>query len=299
MGAGREPIDVTPELLRARPLPRLHETADKEARGRVLCVGGSAELAGALILAGTAALRAGAGKLQLATVRGIATAVGVTIPEARVFGLEETERGGIHPAAVTLLAEWAPRARAVLIGPGLVDADAVQALLAALLPHLDGVPLVLDAAALECAPRLSAQLRARHGGVVLTPHAGEMAAMLGLDKDAVADDTLAAARRAAEELGAVIALKGADTLILDPRGDAYCYRGGTVGLATSGSGDALAGVIAGLLARGADPPLATLWAVALHGGAGVRLGRRMGALGFLARELLAEIPPLMAELSEE
>jgi ADP-dependent NAD(P)H-hydrate dehydratase len=120
--------------------------------------------------------------------------------------------------------------------------------------------------------------------------------MLGLDKNDVTLDPAATASRAAAEFAAVVALKGAATFIAAPEGGIYRYDGGHVGLATSGSGDALAGIIAGLAARGAEPLRAVLWGTALHGGAGNVLARRHGPIGFLARELLDEIPALMARL---
>jgi ADP-dependent NAD(P)H-hydrate dehydratase len=98
---------------------------------------------------------------------------------------------------------------------------------------------------------------------------------------------------AAKQFGAVVVLKGSTSWIATPDGSLYRYDGGNVGLATSGSGDTLAGIVAGLSARGAPPLEAVAWGVYLHGSAGRALARRMGALGFLARELLAEIPPLL------
>jgi len=103
---------------------------------------------------------------------------------------------------------------------------------------------------------------------VLTPHLVELALMLGVERDEVAADLLGMARRAAREARAVVALKGAETYIAAPDGTAYRYAEGSIGLATSGSGDTLAGVVAGLLARGAEPLHAAVWAVYLHGEAG-------------------------------
>jgi hydroxyethylthiazole kinase-like uncharacterized protein yjeF len=131
---------------------------------------------------------------------------------------------------------------------------------------------------------------------ILTPHAGEMAGLLGIEKERVQADPIGTARRAAEHFRSIVALKGAETVIASPSGEVWCNRTGNVGLATSGSGDTLSGIIAGLAARGADPAQATVWGVYLHGAAGDRLATRVGPLGFLARELLAEIPALMAEL---
>jgi hydroxyethylthiazole kinase-like uncharacterized protein yjeF len=133
--------------------------------------------------------------------------------------------------------------------------------------------------------------------VVLTPHAGEMAMLLGVEKSEIEAAPQRIARQAAKKLRAVVALKGAETHIAGPTGGrTYCNRAGNIGLATSGSGDTLSGIIAGLAARGATPLQAAAWGVYLHGRAGDRLARRMGQLGFLARELLAEVPRLMAEM---
>jgi NAD(P)H-hydrate repair Nnr-like enzyme with NAD(P)H-hydrate dehydratase domain len=109
-------------------------------------------------------------------------------------------------------------------------------------------------------------------------------------------DPARVARLAADRFGAVVALKGAETWIAEPAGKLYRYTGGSIGLATSGSGDTLAGIVTGLAARGASPVRATLWATYLHGAAGRQLARRVGPLGFLARELLAELPPLLRRL---
>lgn len=262
----------------------------------MLVVGGAVEMPGACILAATAALRAGAGKLQIATCRSIAPSVALAIPEARVFALPETKAGGIAPSAALKIIEHANRAQAVLIGPGMIGEKDIKRLLKSLLPELKEPTLVLDAGALSCIEDDEQCLFGLKGNVILTPHAGEMAMMLGLDKEDVARDPLSLAKRAARAMRAVVALKGAETFIVAPDGEAYCNRTGNVGLATSGSGDTLSGIITGLAARGAEPLQAAAWGVHLHGRAGDRLARRMGRLGFLARELLAEVPALMSEL---
>jgi hydroxyethylthiazole kinase-like uncharacterized protein yjeF len=129
--------------------------------------------------------------------------------------------------------------------------------------------------------------------VLLTPHAGEMAKLTGLTKDAVVADPAAVAARAARRWNAVVALKGSVTYVATPAGRLWCHQGGNVGLASSGSGDVLAGIIAGLAARGAALEQAAAWGVALHAHAGDRLAKRIGTLGFLAREIGAEIPGLL------
>ena len=286
----RQAIDAA--LLGTLPLPRHGDDADKDARGRIMAIGGSRAVPGALLLSGVAALRAGAGKLQLATVVSVAPHIGVAVPEALVVALAETEAGDIAPAGIDALLPRLHRCDAVLIGPGMLDEDMAAAVTLRVL-SADGPAFVIDAGAL-C--DLTAGTLDRHGGrIVLTPHAGEMARLTGLSIEDIAADPPAVAARAAAELGAVVALKGGRTVIATPDGRTWEYSQGRVGLATSGSGDTLAGVIAGLLARGAAPHEAAIWGVYLHGEAGNRLSASRGPVGFLARELLAEIPAIMAE----
>jgi hydroxyethylthiazole kinase-like uncharacterized protein yjeF len=287
------PVDEA--LLRTMPLPRHQEGADKDGRGSVLVVGGSLEVPGAALLAGIAALRAGAGRLRIATPRGIALHLALAVPEARVFGLEEAPSGDIAATAAEGLARRVGQCDAALIGPGMLDPEAAGGLAAGLLQRAEpgaGAAFVLDAAALHGLREESARPHA--GRLVLTPHAGEMATLLGTAREAVERDPLAAGREAAAAWQAVVAMKGACTFVVTPQGRAWSCDRGNVGLATSGSGDTLAGIVAGLLARGAPPLEATLWGVFLHGEAGARLARRQGLLGYLARELLAEVPPIMA-----
>jgi hydroxyethylthiazole kinase-like uncharacterized protein yjeF len=293
------PRDVDAALLRAWPLPSPTIDADKEERGHVLVLGGSREMPGAVILAATAALRAGAGKLTIATGASVAQLVALAIPEARVLGLAETDSGGFTRDAVGALDPLADRITAILVGPGMQDEPATAALVHALLPRLEGTntSVVLDACAMGALlypPSGPAPMRFAQPPV-LTPHAGEMAHLTGIPKEDIlaAPDRLALA--AAARWNAVVALKGARTVVAAPGGERWQHEGGNVGLATSGSGDVLAGLVAGLAARGAELAQATCWGVALHALAGVRLAARLGTLGYLARELADEIPALLEQ----
>jgi hydroxyethylthiazole kinase-like uncharacterized protein yjeF len=288
---------LTPARLRQLALPSLDDSADKEARGRVLIVGGSTENPGGLLLAAEAAMRAGAGKLQLATADSVASAVAIAVPEARVFGFRDAAAEGVHPKAAGDVGERADRVDALLIGPGLVDEDAAARLARGVLKRVTRPAVVLDAgglAALRDEPRALAHLEGR---AVLTPHAGEMAQLLGMEREDVEADPEAAARRAVEAFGAVVALKGPETTIVAPDGRVFRYTGGGVGLATSGSGDVLGGIVTGLLARGADALRAAAWGVYLHGEAGNALAKRHGDVGFLARELPGEVPRILHRTS--
>jgi ADP-dependent NAD(P)H-hydrate dehydratase len=290
---------LTCETLRDRPLP-MPEEGSKEQRGTVLVLGGSAEVPGAVLLAGVAALRAGAGRLRIATVRSVSVAMAVAVPEARIIGLDETQDGEIDPAAAEArLPALAERCEAVLIGPGLSAGEATDTLCLSVLPGQPSTSFVLDAGAICGLAAHAEAVRSCGGRAVITPHAGEMAQLLGIGRDTVEADPLAAALRAADLLGCVVIMKGAKSWIVNPSGERWLYDGGGVGLATSGSGDALSGILAGLLARGAEVTVAALWSVFLHGEAGRRLADRIGPLGFLAREIAGEVPSLLGEVIAE
>ncbi len=294
-------VTLDAAALRAWPLPMPSAEGDKEDRGHVLILGGSREMPGAIILAATAALRAGAGKLTIATGASVAQLVALAIPEARVIGLVETEEGGFTHEAVADLNPLADKVSAILIGPGMQDEVATAALVRSLLPRLNGTSVVLDACAMgiilnpdrdgENAPYRFEQ------PVILTPHAGEMAHLSGNTKDDICAEPEAQAAAASQDWNAVVALKGARTIISAPDGSMWQHEGGNVGLAISGSGDVLAGIIAGLAARGATLTQATCWGVALHARAGEHLAERMGLLGYLARELPGEIPALLEAIA--
>lgn len=233
-------------------------------------------------------------------------ALGVALPEARVIGLEETPEGGLlagtsetqsteQVMVAAALRQACERASAILIGPGMQDKQACAALVAALLPCCGEAPVILDAGAM-CVAGGDNCMRF-DTPVLLTPHAGELAGMTGEDKQHIAADPQAASRAAARRLNAVVALKGSTTIITAPDGGTWSHTGGNTGLAISGSGDVLAGLIAGLAARGATLEQAAAWGVALHAMAGEQLSLRHGPLGYLAREISAEVPALLRALS--
>lgn len=285
---------INPKLLRAMPLPG-HEGGSKEERGRVLVIGGSVEVPGAVLLAGSAALRVGAGKLQIATVKSAGIPMGIALPEALVMGLDETVAGGIVPDVRRLL-ERTAKCDAVLMGPGMVEDEATDALLVGLLEGLPTQKIILDAAPLSNLAENRQLVQATAGRTVITPHAGEMAQLLGRTRSVVEADPIAAAEEASNLLGAVVVLKGSTSFIVDTGGQTWRYEDGDIGLATSGSGDVLAGLIVGLLARGCSSSQAAVWGVYLHGEAGRRVASKHGKMGFLARELAMEVPTIMEEI---
>jgi hydroxyethylthiazole kinase-like uncharacterized protein yjeF len=281
---GEKPQQLTARLLRGMPLP--DPAGGKEQRGRVLVIGGSGRVPGAALLAGTAALRAGAGKLQVATAQDVAVPLAVAMPEALVVGLPVDARGNIARGSAAL-DDALGECDAVVIGSGMSPAPATATLLQQVLRRAQGVP-VIDAGA------LSPELRAPPGRpFVLTPHAGEMAKLCGREKAQVEQQPQALARALARRMRSVLVLKGATTWIAAPDGRLWIHPGGCHGLGTSGSGDVLAGLIAGLAARGGDAVQAALWGVFVHAQAGRMLEASVGSLGFLAREIATPVPAVL------
>lgn len=294
MTGGPDCIRLDERLLRRWPLPPVAGDADKEDRGRVLVIGGSRELPGAALLAAIAALRAGAGKLVVATAQSVAQALALALPEARVIGLPEAQDGSFAPEAVELVADSARQTSAALIGPGLMGTQGTCRFVERLLPLLAHAPVVLDALAMD----VVGPLQRFEQPVLFTPHAGEMAHLSGRRKEDVAADPTTAATQAAGTWNATVALKGATTIIATPHARCWRHEAGHPGLATSGSGDVLAGLIAGFAAQQAPLDQACAWGVVLHSLAGAALGRRVGPVGYLARELAAQVPPLVRKIGQ-
>ena len=289
----RRPTPITTALLQRWPLPRLDPARGKVARGQIFLLGGSDANPGAVLLAATAGLRVRAGTLVVATSERRVDAMACALPEARVLGLR-TVRGELAPAATRAIQRQAAAHGALVLGPGMTDGRAGAALLAYCARARADVTCVVDAAVLCELPERGA--RASQAWI-LTPHAGEMASLCGVTPDEVIARPLELAREVAQRYRAVVALKGAVTHVVDSDGRAYQSTCGNLGLGTAGSGDVLAGVIGGLCARGASAVQAAVWGVHLHARCGDALARRIGPLGYLASELLAELPRQLARVS--
>ncbi len=267
---------TTEALLRLVPRRAPHDS--KYTAGVVVVVGGSPGMTGAAVLAATAALRADAGYVTLAVPR-------ACLPAAEALALEPVKRGfDWHDAADAILAD-AARADAVAIGPGLGRTDEARALVRELLERLD-LPAVVDADALF---RLEPVERA--AATVLTPHAGELARLLGTDAAAVNAHRLESARACAERYGAVVLLKGADSIVQGPTGGAVVSDLAPPSLATAGSGDVLTGVIAAFLAKGLEPVEAAAAAATAHGIAAATLPYQAG---LVASDVAAALPAALS-----
>lgn len=291
--------DITPldsAWIAAHPAPVHAAGTTKNSRGRVLAIGGARTVPGALRLTGEAALRAGAGKLQIATIASAALHIGIAVPEAGIIPLAEDDAGEIAADCAGALAKPLRSCDSVVVGPGISDDDVAERVARCVLRDAnEDAAIVVDAASIGGLSRCRDEVARFAGRLIVTPHHGEMAALTGASVDEIGDDPERFARDVAREYGIIVVLKADDTLVADPDGGLLHYRGGGIGLATGGSGDVLAGAIAGLLSRGAEPLAAAGWGVWLHGHGGRRVATRRGPIGFLARELPGEFPRLLPQ----
>jgi hydroxyethylthiazole kinase-like uncharacterized protein yjeF len=238
-------------------------------------------------------MRSGAGTLQLAVPEEIAIPVAIAMPEAMVVGHKSGRDGGFSPSGLRTIMDQAGKADTIVAGPGLARSDSAAKLAKDLCAL--GKPLVLDAAMLHELPAQARDARAAEIPPILLPHAGEMASLLGCEPEDVEEDPLASGATCADRYGSIVLVKGVQSHIVTPDGQSWKYSGGAPGLGVSGSGDVLAGIVGGLLARGAAPLTALLWAVWLHGEAGRTLSKSIGEVGFLAREIAGCVPMLLSK----
>ena len=282
-----------------RPRPR---DSHKGTFGSVLALAGSARYRGAALLAAEGALRAGAGLVTLASVEPVLAAASARLPECCLLPCIDGAEGGISPESLSLLRRQ--KAAVLLAGPGLgytaqstARAAETRTLIQQLLSGFAGCA-VLDADGLNAAAGLlSAGQPLPHpaGALVLTPHPGEMARLTGLSTGAVNADREGIARRFAQQWDAVVLLKGMRTIIAAPDGRCFVNPTGNPGLARGGSGDALAGILAALLACGLEAAEAASCAAWLHGAAADRAAAQRGEYGMLPQDHFPALGTLFAE----
>ncbi len=283
---------LRPPRLKARPLD-----AHKASVGRVLVVGGSAEMPGAPALAGIGALRAGAGLVRVAVPRGVQPTVAGFQPELLTLRLPQGAGGHLAAAALRAILAAALGFDALVLGPGAGRAPATQALLREVLARCP-LPVIVDADALYALGGSLAPLRKRAHPTVLTPHEGEAARLLGSTAPTVRRGRVAAAQALARRSGAVVLLKGPGTLVTDGE-RIYTNRSGGPVLASAGTGDVLAGVVGAFLAGAQATGLGTLEAAAaaayVHGLAAQQAAGR-AERGVLAGDVARALPLAVAEL---
>jgi NAD(P)H-hydrate epimerase len=266
-------------------VPRKGERSTKYSAGSVLVVGGSRGLTGAPILASLAAFRADAGYVAVAAPESALPVLETSLLEVVKRPLPEDANGRLLPRSADGVLEAAEKADAVAIGPGLGRTEGTIELVRVLLDRLD-LPVVLDADALW-----GLEPFVRTAPTVLTPHSGELARLLGMEQRELEAHRLDAVRRASSRFGAVVLLKGADTIVAAPREGVLVASYGTPALATAGSGDVLTGIVAAFLAKGLEPRLAAATGAVAHGVAAELLDLQPGAV---ASDLLPALQRALA-----
>ncbi len=254
----------------------------------MLLIGGSMGRTGAMALAGTAALRSGAGLVQVATPRACQSIVASFEPSYMTAALEHDEAGRISLTARDRLAELAEKATVVACGPGLGRSDDLSELVGWLYTHLKQ-PAVFDADALNALATRPQILSQAGGPRILTPHPGEFQRLTGAEQRMPRDEAERRAAELAAQCGAVIVLKGHRTLITDGQ-QQFHNTTGNPGMATGGTGDVLTGITAALLAHKLPPLDAARLAAHLHGLAGDLAAAELGEVSMIASDLLHYLP---------
>jgi NAD(P)H-hydrate epimerase len=273
-------------------LPRRGPASTKFSSGNVVVIGGSRGLTGAPSMAALAAIRAGAGYVTVAAPGSLELAFAVRLLEAMFVPLAEAD-GAVSTEALPGAIKAVGRADAVVLGPGIGKSEGAQALVRELVQRID-VPLVIDADGLNALAGQLETLRRRRWPTVLTPHAGELGRLLGIDSAEVERSRLAHARAAAARARALVVLKGDDTLVAGPSGQVAVSRGGAPALATAGTGDVLSGVTGAMLAKGLSHAHAACAAVHAHVRAGQLAAAPHGPDGVIASDVIAALPAALS-----
>ncbi|MCC6177690.1 MAG: NAD(P)H-hydrate dehydratase [Chloroflexi bacterium] len=296
---GHYRVHVLDEAVAASLVPDRPIDAHKYRLGRTLVVAGSDQFIGAACLTASAAARAGCGLVAVAASRVVQRVLAGMLPEATYPLIRDTD-GDPEPMA-DRLADLLPAHQSLVVGPGLGRADTtgrfLQRLLTRNMAAQRPVPCAIDADALNLLTGWEHWWREIGPGHVLTPHAGEMAALLGVDRlpdDAAPWDV---AREAASVWRQVVVLKGPFTTVATPFGGAWVYPHANPALATAGTGDVLAGLLGGLIAQQMAPDDAARLAVVVHAIAARRVLARRGGRTLLASDLLPEIPAALSDLA--
>ena len=294
--AAAKPAPLTAKAVHGvlKPLP---DDAGKDARGRVLVVGGSLRYPGALMLACRAAARCGAGVVTAGSARSVSEAIAGLDPNVTHLPLAESQPGIVAVGAAAQVAQhFSEKIRALLIGPGLSHGTGTDDFVLAVLRNARAVPTVIDADGLNALARADERPLALPQRCVLTPHDGEAARLTGqvVPKGA---QRVPFAERFATHWKAVVVLKGPVTVVTDGK-KTYVHDAPNAALGVGGSGDALSGAVAAFLARGLAPLAAALVAVWMHGRAGALLAGEIGQSGALATDIVDALPRAMREVIE-
>lgn len=271
------------------------DDSNKGTLGSLLCICGSYGMAGAVIMAGKAALRCGIGLLKIAVPKSIYPVCATNILESVYYPLEETSNGVISCKNTDFLLEMCEKSSAVVIGCGLSVCDDTKNLVQSVITNCEK-PLVIDADALNCICNKPEILKNLKAPAIITPHPGEMARLLHSTPKTVNLNRENTAIDFAKKFGVVTVLKGAGTIIASPDGEVYINHTGNSGMATGGSGDVLSGIIGSLLAQGAAPINAAAAGVFLHGTIGDLAAEKLGKISMLPTDMIDMIPTAYLKL---
>lgn len=279
----------------ADSLPRRAANSNKGDFGRVVALCGSVGMAGAAVLSARAASCCGAGLVEVCAPRSLYPVLAGHLIEQIITPLEETDSGMIAESAIGRLEQSMTRAAVCLAGCGMGVGPDTTAVATWILSQ-DKIPVVLDADGINCIAQNIHLLSASKASVVLTPHPGEMARLLGCTAREVQQNRVEIASTFAREYGVTLVLKGAGTLVASADGNVYINRTGNHGMAKGGSGDLLAGMIASLIAQGLDPALAAATAVYFHGLAGDLAAKRWSARAMQPGQMLETLAEAFVQI---
>ena len=290
-----KPIITTTAYVASHLPPRAVDS-HKGTYGTLLTVCGSYGMAGAALLCARGALRSGVGLLRAAGPHSVYPLLVDAIPEA-VFHAVSEQDGCVCADAIPALTDALATADAVVVGCGLGRGEGQTAVVRHILAH-STIPLILDADGINAVTPHILTEETRTAPLILTPHPGEMARLLGISTAAVQVNRQAVACRLAQETGAVVVLKGHHTLVASPDGTVMENRTGNSGMATGGSGDVLAGIIGALVAQGVPPYEAAVCGVYLHGAAGDMAAAKHSQHGMLPTDLIEELGSLFLQFEK-
>lgn len=275
--------------------PKRREDAHKGDFGHVLVIAGSAGYTGAAYLTSQAALRSGSGLVTLAVGRSLYEIMAVKLTEVMVKPFFETKDFSLSLLAEKDIINFSSKCNSIAIGPGISQNKETQGLVRNLVAKL-GLPIVLDADGINAFAGHLDILKNDRSNLVLTPHPGEMARLIGKDIADVQNNRKDIALKFASQYNTVLVLKGHNTIVANPAGEIYENQTGNVGMATGGTGDILTGMIASFIGQGADIFSASILGVYFHGLAGDLAQKEKGNLGLVATDLLDKLPEVLKKL---
>ena len=275
-------------------LPQRAPESHKGSHGRLLSVCGSENFVGAAVLSAMGAMRCGVGLIQLASTQTVCHIAASHLIECTYLPLAENSCGRVPAESIGAILKRMKRSTAALVGCGLGCDEDTEQVVSALIRRAN-CPLVIDADGINAVAKNIDILNEKRDSVILTPHPGEMARLVGKEIEDVERDRLSVARTFAQEHGVTLVLKGHNTLVACPDGNIFYNTTGNAGLAKGGSGDVLAGMIAGFAAQGIKPELAAVLGVYLHGMAADACAKRLSQYAMQPSDILEDLCRIFVE----